>query len=90
MRNIISVITFLCVAGSATAQDQANLRILVLGDGWSEAMWEDRCIKAALENAGLGMYEETYPGFWRAAGEMAGAPHLAMITDELTKNSTMK
>lgn len=85
----IPLIAILGICAGAHAQTQ---RILLIGDSWAGIEWSNRSFQQALQNAGLGQFEEN--GTIAAGGTTAdnwanNGTFLANITTELTNNPTI-
>jgi len=82
-------LSVLVLAGAAHAQTP---RILLVGDSWVDQAWSARAFQTALQNKGLGQFEEvggatTIGG--STAAQWATAPYLALITNALAANPSV-
>lgn len=94
MRSIlvrVALGTGLLVGVSVVAHAQTQ-RILLIGDSWADIEWSNRSFQQALQNAGLGQFEEN--GVIAIGGTTAdqwanNGTYLANITTMLTNNPTI-
>jgi len=90
-RNCVALLSVSLFAfiGTSAAQTQ---RILLIGDSWAAIEWGNRSFQQALQNAGLGQFEEN--GIIAVGGSTAdqwanNGTYLANITTQLTNNPTI-
>ena len=79
----ITVALLVSSAGSAWAQ---TARILLVGDSWVAQAWSAGAFQTALQNKGLGQFEEVGGS---TAAQWATPPYLQLVTDALNANPSI-